>query len=69
MRAASLDDVQQSTATGKWTTAAQNLNSAYRNGDAVILIFAVHQDNTFYGYGRMASEAVPVLSVYVHAAP
>ena len=59
MRAGALEDIQQATATGRWTTAAQNLNAAYHNGDTVILVFGVHRHSLFCGYGRMASEAVP----------
>ena len=65
MRAPTIEDVQQSIATGRWTTAAQNLNSAFRNGDFVLLLFAVHRENMFAGYGRMVSEAVPVAGKYV----
>ena len=65
MRANTMEDIQQATTSRRWTTAAQNLNSAFRNGDTVILIFAVHRNNLFYGYARMATEAVPVPSPYV----
>ena len=59
MRVPAAEDLQQSVGTGLWTTAAQNLNAAYRAGDTVILLFAIHRLNGFFGYGRMASEAVP----------
>jgi hypothetical protein len=60
IRASSVEDVQQAMQTGRWSTAAQNLNGAYRAGDVVLLLFAVHKADAFVGYARMVSEAVPV---------
>lgn len=51
------DDLDRSIETGYWATQPHNeavLDQAYRNSEAVYLIFGVNQTGQFHGYARMA---------------
>ncbi|CBQ70273.1 conserved hypothetical protein [Sporisorium reilianum SRZ2] len=51
------DDLDRSIETGYWATQPHNesvLDQAYRNSEAVYLIFGVNQTGQFHGYAKMA---------------
>ncbi|TKY85248.1 hypothetical protein EX895_006328 [Sporisorium graminicola] len=51
------DDLDRSVETGYWATQPHNesvLDQAYRNSEAVYLIFGVNQTGQFHGYAKMA---------------